>query len=54
MAINSYFIYWSFGFLGPRIALMGILKRKFNCNEKIIWILVVIFFNIIKSILYNW
>ena len=41
-----------FGFLLPIIALIDILKNKFNGNDKIIWVLVVIFFNILGSILY--
>jgi hypothetical protein len=41
-----------FGILLPIIALIDILKNKFKGNDKIVWVLVVIFFNIIGSILY--
>ena len=41
-----------FGILLPIIALIDIVKNKFKGNDKIVWDLVVIFFNIIGSILY--
>ena len=41
-----------FGILLPIVALIDILKNKFKGNDKIVWVLVVIFFNIIGSILY--
>ncbi|MDG1342106.1 MAG: PLD nuclease N-terminal domain-containing protein [Flavobacteriaceae bacterium] len=34
------------------IALIDILKSEFNWNDKIVWILVVFFFNLIGVILY--
>jgi heme/copper-type cytochrome/quinol oxidase subunit 4 len=34
------------------IALIDILKSKFEGNNKIVWVLVVLFFNLIGSILY--
>ena len=34
------------------IALIDILKSKFEGNDKIIWVLVVLFFNLIGVILY--
>jgi len=34
------------------IALIDILKSKFNGNDKIVWILVVLFLNLIGAILY--
>jgi Phospholipase_D-nuclease N-terminal len=45
----------SFAFLGiipTIIALIDILKNKFEDNHKIVWILVVLFFNMIGAILY--
>ena len=36
----------------PVIALIDILRSEFTGNNKLIWVLVVIFFNIIGSILY--
>ena len=42
-----------FGILLPLIALIDILRTDFKGpNDKIIWVLVVIFFNILGSILY--
>ncbi len=34
------------------MALIDILKSKFNGNDKIVWILVVLFFNLLGAILY--
>ncbi len=45
----------SFVFLGiipTIIALIDILKNEFEENNKIIWVLVVLFFNLIGAILY--
>ncbi|HEA30229.1 MAG TPA: PLDc_N domain-containing protein [Leeuwenhoekiella sp.] len=36
----------------PIIALIDILKSSFKGNDKIVWVLVVIFFNFFGSILY--
>lgn len=41
-----------FLFILPIIALVDIIRSEFTCNNKIIWVLIVIFFNIIGSILY--
>lgn len=41
-----------FGFLPSLIALIDILKNKFEGNNKIIWVLVVLFFHFIGAILY--
>ena len=38
--------------LVPVLALVDILRSRFEGNEKLIWVLVVIFFSIIGSILY--
>ncbi|WP_298287722.1 PLD nuclease N-terminal domain-containing protein [uncultured Lutibacter sp.] len=40
------------GFLPTIIALIDILRNKFNGNDKIVWVLVVLFFNLIGAILY--
>jgi phospholipase D-like protein len=40
------------GIIPTIIALIDILKSKFNGNDKISWILVVLFFNLIGAILY--
>jgi hypothetical protein len=32
--------------------LINILKSKFNQNDKLVWILVVLFFNLIGAIIY--
>lgn len=34
------------------IALIDILKSKFNGNDKIVWVLVVLFFNLAGAIIY--
>ena len=36
----------------PLIALIDILKSRFEGNNKLIWVIVVLFFNILGSILY--
>ncbi len=36
----------------PLIALIDIVRNDFKGNDKLLWILVVIFFNIIGSVLY--
>ena len=41
-----------FGVILTIIALIDILKSKFEGNNKIIWVLVVLFFNLIGSIFY--
>ncbi|MCC4212902.1 PLDc N-terminal domain-containing protein [Leeuwenhoekiella parthenopeia] len=42
-----------FGLILPLIALIDILRNDFKGNnDKIIWVLVVLFFNIIGSMLY--
>ena len=40
------------GIIPTIIALINILKSKFNGNDKIVWVLVVLFFNLIGAILY--
>jgi len=40
------------GIIPTIIALIDILKNKFNGNDKIVWVLVVLFFNLIGAILY--
>lgn len=40
------------GFLLPVIALIDILKSEFKGNDKIIWVLVVLFLNLIGTLLY--
>jgi len=40
------------GFIPTIIALIDILKSKFEGNNKIVWILVVLFLNLIGAILY--
>jgi membrane protein YqaA with SNARE-associated domain len=41
-----------FFFLLPVIALIDILRSNFQSNNKLIWILVVIFTNVLGAILY--
>ena len=36
----------------PIIALIDILRSKFHGNEKLIWVIVVLFLNVIGAILY--
>jgi uncharacterized BrkB/YihY/UPF0761 family membrane protein len=40
------------GIIPTIIALVDILKSKFNGNDKIVWVLVVLFLNLIGAILY--
>ena len=40
------------GILLPLIALIDIIRSDFKGNDKLIWVLVVIFFNILGSVLY--
>lgn len=40
------------GFLPTIIALVDILKSKFKGNDKIVWVLVVLFLNLIGAIIY--
>ena len=40
------------GFIPTLIALIDILKSKFNGNDKIVWVLVVLFFNLVGAIIY--
>ena len=39
-------------FVLPVIALVDIIRNEFTGNNKLIWVLIVIFFNILGSILY--
>jgi len=39
-------------FLIPVLALVDIVRSKFSGNMQLIWVLIVLFFNIIGSILY--
>ncbi|WP_372773004.1 PLD nuclease N-terminal domain-containing protein [Mangrovibacterium sp.] len=39
-------------FLPPLIALIDILRNDFEANNKIIWVLVVIFLNLLGALLY--
>ena len=41
-----------FGFIPTLIALIDILKSKFNGNDKIVWLLVVLFLNLFGAVLY--
>ena len=41
-----------FVFLLPLIALIDILSGRFEQNDKVIWVLVVLFLNILGAILY--
>ena len=40
------------GIIPTIIALIDILKSKFNENDKIVWLLVVLFLNLLGAILY--
>ena len=42
----------AFALILPIIALVEILRSSFKGNDKIVWVLVVIFFNFFGSILY--
>jgi 4-amino-4-deoxy-L-arabinose transferase-like glycosyltransferase len=39
-------------FIPTLIALIDILKSRFNQNDKLVWIVVVLFFNLIGAIMY--
>ncbi|MCB0460698.1 MAG: PLDc_N domain-containing protein [Flavobacteriaceae bacterium] len=39
-------------FILPIIALIDVIKSEFEGNNKLIWVLVILFFNFIGSILY--
>lgn len=41
-----------FFFLFPLIAIIDIVRSKFEGNMQLIWVLIVIFFNVFGSILY--
>ena len=41
-----------FMFLIPIIALVDIVRSKFSGNMQLIWVIIVLFFNIIGSLLY--
>lgn len=40
------------GIIPTLIALVDILRNKFEDNNKVVWVLVVLFFNLIGAILY--
>ena len=40
------------GFIPTLIALIDIVKSKFNGNDKLVWVLVVLFFNLFGAIIY--
>lgn len=41
-----------FVFLLPLIALIDVVRNEFEGNNKIVWVLVIIFFNILGTLLY--
>ena len=41
-----------FGLILPIIALVDIVRHEFSGSNKIIWVLIVLFFNFLGSILY--
>ena len=41
-----------FGFIIPIMALVNILKSKFEGNNKLIWVIIVVFLNFIGAVLY--
>lgn len=41
-----------FLFILPILALVDIVRNEFEGNNKVVWVLIVIFFNIIGSVLY--
>ena len=45
-------IFGVFGLILPIIALIDIVRHEFSGNNKIVWVLIVIFFNFLGSILY--
>ncbi|MFP4847169.1 PLDc N-terminal domain-containing protein [Winogradskyella sp. PE311] len=51
-ALVIWLIFILFALLLPVLALVSILKNKFRDNDKLIWILVVLFLPILGSILY--
>ena len=40
------------GFIPTLIALIDIVKSKFDGNDKLVWVLVVLFFNLFGAIIY--
>ncbi|HAX16661.1 PLDc N-terminal domain-containing protein [Leeuwenhoekiella palythoae] len=45
-------IFGVFGLILPIIALVDIVRHEFSGSNKIIWVLIVLFFNFLGSILY--
>ncbi len=45
-------IFGIFGLILPIIALIDIVRHEFSGSNKIVWVLIVIFFNFLGSILY--
>ena len=45
-------IFSIFGLILPIIALIDIVRHEFSGSNKIVWVLIVIFFNFLGSILY--
>ena len=45
-------IFSIFGLILPIIALIDIVRHEFSGSNKIVWVLIVIFFNFLVSILY--
>ncbi|WP_028376510.1 PLDc N-terminal domain-containing protein [Leeuwenhoekiella sp. MAR_2009_132] len=45
-------IFMGLGVILPIVALVDIVKNDFKGNNKIVWVLIVIFFNLLGSILY--
>ena len=45
-------IFGIFGLILPIIALIDIVRHEFSGSNKIVWVLIVIFFNFLVSILY--
>jgi len=45
-------VFLGLGVILPILALIDIVRHEFKSNNKIIWVLIVIFFNIFGSILY--
>ncbi|MER3316687.1 MAG: PLD nuclease N-terminal domain-containing protein [Allomuricauda sp.] len=40
------------GFLIPIIALIDVIRNNFTSNNKVVWILVILFMNLLGAILY--
>ena len=40
------------GIILPLIAFIDIVRSEFKSNDKLIWVLIVVFFNVLGSILY--